>query len=137
MSPTVIAFLVILVVVVAAALVILGMRDRSGADPLEERLAESYMCGHTGELKLNFYTNGIQMAFEKGKIVSIEPWEQAHFEGASANLPGLTFTQLLLGYRDVDALEQAFPDIYYPKEGTKYLLGALFPRKPSWVMAFG
>ncbi len=104
---------------------------------LEERLAGSYMCGHTGELKLNFYQSGVEMAFEKGKIVSVEPWEQAHFNDASANFTGLTFTQLLLGYRDVDALEQAFQDIYYPKEGTKYLLGALFPRKPSWVMAFG
>ncbi|MBN2043606.1 MAG: type II secretion system F family protein [Anaerolineales bacterium] len=50
MSPTVIAFLVILVIVVAVALVVLGMRDRAGVDPLAERLAEFAERGEAATL---------------------------------------------------------------------------------------
>jgi hypothetical protein len=103
---------------------------------LEERLATSYMCSHSGEAKLNFFKSGILMKFEQGKI-KIEEWDKPHFEGATANFPDLTFIQLLFGYRSVDDLEKAFPDIYFPNEGAKYLLGTLFPRKPSKVMALG
>ncbi len=45
---------------------------------LEERLAGSYMCGHSGELKLNFYKSGILINFEKGKI-TVEEWDKPHF----------------------------------------------------------
>lgn len=103
---------------------------------LEERLAASYMAGHTGELKLNFFKSGIQLTFEKGRIKAIEEWDNPHFETAYGNFPELTFLQLMLGHRDVQQLEDAYPDIYYPKPGAKYLLGALFPRKPSKVIAF-
>ncbi|MBN2045798.1 MAG: GNAT family N-acetyltransferase [Anaerolineales bacterium] len=101
---------------------------------LEERLDKSYMCGHSGELKLNFYKSGIALKFERGKI-TVEGWDQPHFEDASANFPGLTFIQLMFGYRSIKDLEDAFPDIYYPKEDARYLLNAIFPRKPSKVMA--
>ncbi len=104
---------------------------------LEKRLAQSYMVGHSGELKLNFYTHGINMEFKKGKITSIEPWEQPERDDASAHFPDLTFYQLLLGYRDVQELEDAYADLYYPKEEAKYLLKALFPKKPSHVLDFG
>ena len=103
---------------------------------LEERLAGSYMCGHSGELKLNFFKSGILMKFEHGKI-SVEEWDEPHFQGSSANFPDLTFTQLLFGHRSVEDLDKAFPDIYFPKEESRYLLNALFPRKPSKVMALG
>lgn len=46
----VIAFLVIVVLVVAVALVILGMRRRDGSDPLEERLAEFAERGEAASL---------------------------------------------------------------------------------------
>ncbi|HKJ26305.1 MAG TPA: hypothetical protein VJ965_01590, partial [Anaerolineales bacterium] len=68
---------------------------------------------------------------------AIEPWEKPHFEGASANFPELTFLQLLFGFRDVQALENAYPDIYYEHEFAKPLLNALFPAKPSNVFQLG
>jgi len=103
---------------------------------LEERLARSYMSGHTGDLKLNFYRSGIQMHFEKGRLKAVEPWAEPQTEGSSANYPGLTFLQLVFGYRDVQQLEDAFADCYYQNASTKYLLSALFPRKPSHVWDF-
>ena len=33
---------------------------------LEKRLAGSIAAGYTGELKINFYTSGVRMAFEQG-----------------------------------------------------------------------
>ncbi len=104
---------------------------------LEERLAQSYMVGHTGELTLNFFRGGLRMDFEKGKIKEITPWQIKVGERPSAHFPDLTFLQLVFGYRDVQALEDAFPDLYYPKEGTKPLLKILFPRKPSRVLDLG
>lgn len=103
---------------------------------LEDRLAQSYMAGHSGELTLNFFRGGVKMDFENGKIKEITPWQKAVGETPSAHFPDLTFLQLVFGHRDVHQLENAFPDLYYPKEGVKYLLGALFPRKPSKVLSF-
>ena len=47
---------------------------------------------------------------------------------------GLVFLQLLFGYRGLDELRDAFPDVWAesPAEG---LLRALFPKAPSWVIA--
>ncbi len=104
---------------------------------LEERLAKSYMAGHTGELKLTFYRTGIIITFEKGKIKAVDHWDSPNNEDAWANFPDLTFLQLVFGHRDVQQLEDAFPDLYYPKDGSKYLLSALFPRKPSKIMDLG
>jgi hypothetical protein len=101
---------------------------------LEERLDGSYMAGHNGELLLNFFTNGIKIDFERGKIKNIESWEKPDYEKASANFPNLTFLQLLFGYRDVQELEDAYADIYYPKEEAKPLLKSLFPKKASNVL---
>jgi len=100
---------------------------------LEERLAKSVMAAYSGELKLCFYTDGVTMSFEKGKIKNIEAWEKPDHNKASALFPDLTFLQLLFGYRDVSALEDAYADIYYPHEFAKPLLKALFPHKPSYV----
>ena len=103
---------------------------------LEERLANSYMRGHTGELKLNLYTHGILMKFENGRL-EVEPWEQPDYQVSSANFPDLTFLQLMFGHRDVEQLDRAFPDLYFSKDGARYLLNALFPRKSTRVMIFG
>ena len=46
----VIVFFVIVVLLIAVALVILGMRRRDGSDPLEERLAEFAERGEAASL---------------------------------------------------------------------------------------
>ncbi len=101
---------------------------------LEERLGQSYMAGYSGELKLNFFTDGILLNFEGGRLLDVQPWEKPDFESASANFPNLTFLQLVFGYRDVQQLEDSYADLYYRKEEAKILLKSLFPRKPSHVL---
>lgn len=101
------------------------------APALEQRLAQSPMVGHTGELKLSFYREGVRLVFAQGQIVSVEAWKPApetHSEGAA--FPGLTFLQLLFGYRSLVELKEAFPDIRTRSTEAYALLNFLFPKKP-------
>ena len=104
---------------------------------LEERLERSYLVGHSGELNLTFYTDGVKMVFDKGRIKSIEPWDKPERTEASANFPDLTFLHLLFGHRSYDEIAPTFADLYASsrKEGTDVLLRILFPKKPSSILA--
>jgi Acetyltransferase (GNAT) domain len=104
---------------------------------LERRLAGSVAAGHTGELKLNFYRNGMRLAFEAGRLAAIEPWEPAHADDGSAGFPGQTFLQLIFGYRSLDTLRNAFPDCRCDGDDARILLEALFPKQRSvfWPVA--
>jgi GNAT superfamily N-acetyltransferase len=102
---------------------------------LEDRLARSYAAGHSAEIKLNFFTSGIILTLEEGKIKAVEPWDTPDFEDSSAQFPELTFTQLLFGYRSLDELDNAYPDCYSNSEAPDAgpLLRALFPKKQSLI----
>lgn len=112
------------------------------APALEDRLACSYLPGYSGELKLDLYTSGIVVSFEKGKIKAVEPWalnrrENPERMDASARFPDLTFLQLLFGHRSLDELDHAFTDVLtsWRQEESVALLKALFPRRPSFVFS--
>jgi hypothetical protein len=105
------------------------------APVLEQRLAASYLVGHTGELRLTFYRDGLCLGFEDGKLVKVERWQpfpQGH--SGEAAFPGLTFLQLLVGYRSLQEIRYAFTDCWTDNEEARALLEALFPRQPSEVM---
>jgi len=99
---------------------------------LEERLARSVMVGYSGELKLNFYRDGVKMLFDKGMITKVVPWKFPGNEWKSAKFPDLTFLQLLFGYRSFAELDAAYPDCGTQHE-FKLLLNALFPKQTSAV----
>lgn len=104
------------------------------APALEARLAASPMTGHSGETKISFYRDGLRLVFEKGRLATVEPWKptpQGH--SGEAAFPGLTFLQLLFGYRSLDDLKNAFVDCWANNDEHSPLLRALFPRKPSDV----
>ena len=48
-------------------------------------------------------------------------------------MPGLTFLQLLFGFRSVEDLEYAFPDCIMSSQEARDLLNILFPKRASWV----
>jgi hypothetical protein len=104
---------------------------------LERRLARSVAAGHTGELKLNFYREGLRLAFEGGRLTAIERWMPEHADDGSAGFPGQTFLQILFGYRSLDALRGAFPDCWCEGDDARTLLEVLFPRQRSvfWPIA--
>lgn len=120
---------------------------RAVAPALERRLAASLLVGHTGELTLGFYhPDGVRLVFERGRLVTAEPWRPDWRLGSleigipstdprrpMAMFPGLTFLQLLFGFRSLDELQSAFPDCIVRHPEARALIGALFPRHASDV----
>ncbi len=103
---------------------------------LEERLAQSAVAGHNGELQLNFYKEGWALVFKEGALKAVESC-QVGAEDGDALFPGLTFLQLLFGYRSLDELDFAFPDCYPLTNTGRALLPALFPKQTSHVWPLG
>ena len=100
---------------------------------LEARLADSACAGHTGELKISFYREGIRLVFEHGKLAAAEPWKPViGGDGGMAAFPNLTFLQLVLGYRTLDELRYAYADCS-ASDDARALLSGLFHKKPSKI----
>src|SRR5581483_6405386 len=106
------------------------------APALEQRLAVSHLAGYTGDISLDFYRGGLRMAFEQGHLVSAENWQAPLYNSpALGGFPPLVFLQLLFGHRSIEALQQAFPDVWVTDEA-RPVLKALFPTRPSFVFAW-
>ncbi len=99
---------------------------------LEERLAGSPLVGHSGELTLGFYRDGVRLVFEGGRVVEVSAWQPKDRKRGMACFPDLTFLQLLLGYRSFDELDHAFADCF-AEEDARPLVKALFPKQASDV----
>ena len=103
------------------------------APVLEQRLADSVLPGHSGELIVDFYGDGLKMRFERGKLAEVAPWRApAYGDEAPAGCPRLIFLQLLFGYHSLAELRATFPDVYAEQEAA-LLLDILFPKSPSTV----
>jgi hypothetical protein len=102
------------------------------APVLESRLADSVLCGHSGEMNLTFYRSGLHFVFERGKLVNVKSWKPAPLgDSGDAAFPELTFLQIMFGYRSLDELHEAFPDCWFRNDQTYVLLSALFPKMNS------
>jgi hypothetical protein len=100
---------------------------------LEKRLAESLAAHHSGEIRISFYRTGVRLLIESGKLTAIDPWKPTPDAEGEAAFPGLTFLQLLFGYRSFEELKYAFADCGWDSEQVRVLLGILFPKKLSNV----
>ena len=107
------------------------------APALERRLAQSVAAGHTGELKLNFYREGLRLAFEGGRLAVIEPWMPEHADDGSAGFPGQTFLQILFGHRSMDALRGAFPDCWCDGDDARTPARCALPEAAFGLLAGG
>jgi len=104
---------------------------RHVAPVLERRLAASVAAGHTGELEVSFYGDGLRLELKRGRLSGVESWGPTVEERGDAAFPDLTFLQLLFGYRSLEELDHAFADCSPGERDARVLLGALFPRRPS------
>ncbi|MEA3345824.1 MAG: GNAT family N-acetyltransferase [Chloroflexota bacterium] len=104
---------------------------------LERRLADSALVGHTGELRVSFYSDGLRLVFEDGRMTAVEKWIPTADDEEAARFPGHTFLQLLLGYRTLRELKYAFPDCGVETDEAQALLKNLFPRRASNVLPVG
>jgi hypothetical protein len=107
---------------------------RKIAPVLEQRIEASYIPGYTGEIRITFYNGGLRLAFENGHLSAADDYRPVPVghEGDAA-FPGLTFLQLLFGYRSLDELRTAFTDCWTSKEEAYVLLNTLFPRQHSHI----
>ena len=107
------------------------------APALEQRLAHSIVAGYSGELTFDFYRGGLRMVFERGKLTTVEDWRCPIWDAnPDTRFPPLVFLQVLFGYRSLDALRAAFPDVRV-NDNVEALMKALFPCRPSWVLPLG
>jgi hypothetical protein len=100
---------------------------------LERRLAESIAPGHSREIKISFYREGIRLVLDKGKLVTIESWNPSPEGQGDVAFPDRTFLQTVFGYRSYDELHHSFADCWCDSEEVYALMNILFPKKSSDV----
>jgi hypothetical protein len=106
------------------------------APALEKRLAGSIASGYSGRIRVSFYRNGLRLIFNDGSLTGVEPWMPGpKDQECEIAFPGLTFLQLLFGYRSLDQLRASFPDCWWATNEMRALFDALFPKTPSQVYA--
>jgi predicted N-acetyltransferase YhbS len=98
---------------------------------LERRLANSGCAGITADLCLNLYREAFALRFEAGKLCQVDSLgfvdASMGADGGDLCIPPEAFVRLVLGYRCLDELRDAWPDIKV-KAKSRYLVEALFPR---------
>jgi hypothetical protein len=100
---------------------------------LEKRLAESIASGHSREIKISFYRDGLRMVIEKGRISALERWKPTPDDSGVMAFPDQTFLQVLFGYRSYDELQYTFADCWCDDEEVRALINIIFPNKLSDV----
>lgn len=101
---------------------------------LEKNLFRSCCRAYTGTLELCLYSKGIKFEFADGNITQITESKYPDEKKLDASFPGLTFLQVLFGWRDIYEVRAAFPDCT-AKEEKLPLVDSLFPKMPSRIWA--
>lgn len=101
---------------------------------LEKRLAESIAAGHSQEIKMSFYRDGLRIVIENGRLTGIERWKPTPEDEGMIAFPDRTFLQVLFDYRSYDELNQSFADCWCDSEEVRALINILFPKKLSNVL---
>jgi hypothetical protein len=100
---------------------------------LEKRIGESIAAGHSREIKISFYRDGLRLVLEKGRLAAIESWKPSPDDEGAIAFPDRTFIQILSGYRSYDELHHSFADCWCDTEDVRTLINILFPKKLSDV----
>jgi hypothetical protein len=101
---------------------------------LEKRLDKSIAAGHSQEIKISFYRDGLRIVIEHGRLMVIEQWKPAPDDEGHIAFPDRTFLQVLFGYRSYEELNQSFADCWCDSEEVRALINILFPKKISNVL---
>ena len=103
---------------------------------LERRLAQSDCAGLDALLCINLYREAFLLNFEQGKLVEVKALgfvdASLGADGGDLCIPRDAFVRLMTGYRELDELRDAWPDIVV-RPRSRHLLDVLFPRMASCV----
>ncbi len=101
------------------------------APVLDRRLAASPATNYSGDLRLDFYIDGLTMSFKDGRLASVAPWRPDDDDDhGDAGMPRDAFVHMLLGNRSVTELEGTVADCSVNTDVGGLLLDVLFPRMP-------
>jgi hypothetical protein len=102
---------------------------------LEERLAQSAHAGFTGDLIVNLFRQGYQLHFVNGRLLAVNALgfvdASMGADGGDLCIPPDAFVRLVLGYRTLDQLLDAWPDIVI-RPSSRHLLETLFPKRRAY-----
>jgi hypothetical protein len=105
------------------------------APVLERRLAASDCEGLTKDLIINLFRQAYRLCFDAGKLVKVESLgfvdSSMGADGGDLCIPPDAFTRLVFGYRTLDELVDAWPDIVMKAESRR-LVDVLFPKMASY-----
>jgi len=105
------------------------------APVLERRLAGSDCEGLTKDLIINLFRQAFKLTFKSGKLVQVESMgfvdSSMGADGGDLCIPTDAFIRLVFGYRNLDELMDAWPDIVI-KARSRRLADVLFPRMASY-----
>ena len=103
---------------------------------LEHRLAQSDCAGLDAQLCINLYREAFLLCFEQGKLIDVKALgfvdASLGADGGDLCIPGDAFVRLVTGYRGLDELRDAWPDIVV-RATTRHIFDVLFPRMASCV----
>ena len=97
----------------------------------ERRLADSDWCSLSAQITINFFRQAFGLRFESGRLVAVDSLgfvdASMGADGGHLCIPPDAFLRLLFGYRSLDELFDAWPDITVKPEA-RAVLDTLFPR---------
>jgi hypothetical protein len=101
-----------------------------------QRLAHSPWAELTTSLTLNLYRQAYRLRFEQGALAGVDSLgfvdASMGADGGDLCIPPDAFTRLLLGYRTLDELRDAWPDATV-WASRRHLLATLFPKFESYL----
>lgn len=101
----------------------------------EERLSQSAHAGFAGDVIINLFRQAYQLCFAAGKLAEVKELgfvdASMGADGGDLCIPPDAFTRLLLGYRPLAELTDAWPDIVI-RSSRRHLLDTLFPTCRSY-----
>jgi hypothetical protein len=103
---------------------------------LERRLAASDCEGLNREIIINLFRQAYKMRFVSGKLVTVEPLgfvdASMGADGGDLCIPPEALVRLFTGYRGLEELRDAWPDITM-KADCRRIIEVLFPKMDSYL----
>ncbi len=97
---------------------------------LERRLAASFLAGYSNFLRIDLYSDTLELLFREGRLIDVH--SLGPLESKAVCLPWWAAWQLWLGHRSHQELSALYPDARV-SPALQPLVDVLFSKRESWV----